>query len=64
MTNTNMMGMDNVLSSQMQELVYDSGIDISSIGTIKAIDDIRYGRNVSRAFSSVEELMEELNAED
>lgn len=32
--------------------------------TRKAIEDARKGIGVSRAFSSVEELMEDLNAED
>ena len=32
--------------------------------TARAIDDVRHGRNLSRSFSSVEELMEDLNAED
>lgn len=30
--------------------------------TLRAIDDVNHHRNLSRSFSSVEELMEELNA--
>lgn len=30
--------------------------------TVRAIDDVNHHRNLSRPFSSVEELMEELNA--
>lgn len=30
----------------------------------RAIEDVRHGRNLSRSFSSVEELMKDLNAED
>lgn len=39
-------------------------MDIPNADTIRAIDDVRHGRNVSRSFSSVEELMEDLKAED
>ena len=30
--------------------------------TLRAMDDVNHHRNLSRSFSSVEELMEELNA--
>lgn len=39
-------------------------MDIPNADTIKAIDDVRHGKNLSRSFLSVEELMEDLNAED
>jgi antitoxin component of RelBE/YafQ-DinJ toxin-antitoxin module len=37
---------------------------VPNADTIRAIEDVRMGRNISRSFSSVEELMEDLNAED
>jgi EAL domain-containing protein (putative c-di-GMP-specific phosphodiesterase class I) len=39
-------------------------IDDMNEETRAALDDIENGRNLSRAFYSVEELMEDLNAED
>lgn len=88
MTNITMR-MDEDLKSQLQELVSNLGMDMTTFftvsakqavreqripfaismdvpnaDTIRAIDDVRNGRNLSRSFSSVEELMEDLNAED
>lgn len=65
MATTNItMRMDEELKVQLQEFVSNLGMDIPNADTIRAIDDMRHGRNLSRAFSSVEELMEDLNAED
>lgn len=90
MATTNItMRMDEELKSQLQELVSNLGMDMTTFftisakqavreqripfaismdipnaDTVRAIDDVRHGRNVSRAISSVEELMEDLNAED
>jgi DNA-damage-inducible protein J len=90
MATTNItMRMDEDLKSQLQELVSNLGMDMTTFftisakqavreqripfaismdvpnaDTIRAIDDVRHGRNLSRSFSSVEELMEDLNAED
>ena len=90
MATTNItMRMDEDLKSQLQELVSNLGMDMTTFftisakqavreqripfsismdipnaDTIRAIDDVRNGRNLSRSFSSVEELMEDLNAED
>jgi len=47
-----------------QRIPFEISRDIPNEETIKAIDDVRHGRNLSRPFSSVEELMEDLNAED
>ncbi|MCM1121190.1 MAG: type II toxin-antitoxin system RelB/DinJ family antitoxin [Eubacterium sp.] len=83
------MRMDEDLKSQLQELVSNLGMDMTTFftisakqavreqripfaismdipnaDTIRAIDDVRQGRNLSRSFSSVEELMEDLNADD
>ena len=90
MATTNItMRMDGDLKSQLQELVSNLGMDMTTFftvsakqavreqripfaismdvpnaDTIRAIDDVRRGRNLSRSFFSVEELMEDLNAED
>ncbi len=90
MATTNItMRMDENLKAQLQELVSNLGMDMTTFFTIsakqavreqripfaismnipnadiiRAIDDIRQGRNLSRSFSSVGELMEDLNAED
>ena len=47
-----------------QRIPFAISMDIPNADTIRAIDDVRHGRNLSRVFSSVEELMEDLNAED
>ena len=90
MATTNItMRMDEDLKAQLQELVTNLGMDMttfftisakqavreqripfaismdsSNADTIRAIDDVRHGRNLSRTFSSVEELMKDLDAED
>lgn len=56
-----MVGKDDDLLSKVQEHAFDFEADIPNADTIKSIDDIRLGRNVSRAFSSVKELIEDLN---
>ena len=38
--------------------------DVPNAETMAAIEDVRNGKNLSPAFSSVEALMEDLNAED
>lgn len=47
-----------------QRIPFEISMDVPNEDTIRAIDDVRRGRNLSQAFSSVEELMEDLNAED
>lgn len=47
-----------------QRIPFEISMDIPNAETIEAIDDVRHKRNLSRSFSSVEELMEDLNAED
>ena len=90
MATTNItMRMDEDLKLQLQELVSNLGMDMTTFFTIsakqavreqripfaismetpnadtkRAIDDVKHGKNLSRSFSSVEELMEDLNAED
>ncbi len=90
MATTNItMRMDEDLKAQLQELVSNLGMDMTTFftisakqavreqripfaismdvpnaETIRAIEDVRNGRNLSRGYSSVEELMEDLNADD
>ena len=90
MATTNItMRIDTGIKAQLQELMSDLGLDMTTFftmaakqaireqripfpismevpnaDTIKAIEDVRHGRNLSRTFSSVEELMEDLNASE
>ena len=43
---------------------FEIGGDIPNAETRKAIEDVRNGIGLSRPFSSVRELMEDLNADD
>lgn len=43
---------------------FEIGADIPNVETRKAIEDARKGIGLSKAFSSVDELMEALNADD
>jgi len=47
-----------------QRLPFDVSLKIPNIETLKAIDDVKNRRKLSRSFSSVAELMEDLNADD
>lgn len=47
-----------------QRIPFNISMDIPNADTIKAIEDVRNGVNVSRNFTSVKELMEALNADD
>lgn len=47
-----------------QRIPFSVSMDIPNADTIKAMEDVRNGVNLSRAFTSVEELMGDLNAED
>ena len=43
---------------------FEIGAEVPNADTKKAIEDARKGIGMSNAFSSVEELMEDLNADD
>lgn len=43
---------------------FEIGAEVPNAETKKAIEDSRKGIGMSKAFSSVEELMEDLNADD
>lgn len=47
-----------------QRIPFPISMDVPNVDTIRAIEDVRHRRNLSRSYSSVEELMEDLNAED
>lgn len=47
-----------------QRIPFSISMDIPNADTIRAIEEVRSGVNVSRVFSSVDELMEDLNADD
>lgn len=47
-----------------QAIPFRVGSSVPNAETIKAIEDARKGIGLSRSFSSVEELMEDLNADD
>lgn len=47
-----------------QAIPFRIGAPIANSETIKAIEDARKGIGLSRGFTSVEELMEDLNADD
>ncbi len=83
------MRIDEDLKAQLQELVSNLGMDMTTFFTItakqavreqripfaismgkpntdtmRAIEDVQNRKNLSRGYSSVEELMEDLNADD
>lgn len=47
---------------RQQKVPFEISLDIPNAETLAAIDDVNHGRNLSRTFHSVEELMEDLNA--
>ncbi|MCL2889454.1 MAG: type II toxin-antitoxin system RelB/DinJ family antitoxin [Eggerthellaceae bacterium] len=47
-----------------QRLPFEIALNIPNEETRRAIDDVANRRNLSRPFSSVAELMEDLNADD
>lgn len=51
-------------SIREQSIPFEIALHTPNAETRKAIDDVKNRRNLSRPFSSVEELMEDLNADD
>lgn len=47
---------------RQQRIPFDVALDTPNNETLAAIDDVNHGRNLSKTFSSVSELMEDLNA--
>ncbi len=49
-------------SIRAEGIPFDLTLNIPNKETIKAINDVKHNRNMSKAFSSVEELLEDLDA--
>lgn len=47
---------------RQQRIPFEVSLDVPNAETLAAIDDVNHGRNLSRTFHSVAELMEDLNA--
>ncbi|WP_195985999.1 type II toxin-antitoxin system RelB/DinJ family antitoxin [Clostridium sp. D33t1_170424_F3] len=47
---------------RQQRIPFDVALDVPNAETLAAIDDANHGRNLSKPFHSVKELMEDLNA--
>lgn len=47
---------------RQQRIPFEIGLEIPNAETLAAIDDVNNRRNLSKAFHSVDELMEDLNA--
>lgn len=47
---------------RQQRIPFEISLDIPNTETLIAIDDVNNGRNFSKSFHSVAELMEDLNA--
>lgn len=47
-----------------QRIPFNISMDIPNSDTIRAMEEVRNGINLSRGYSSVEEMMEDLNADD
>lgn len=55
----------NVFAKTMvrqQRIPFEIALNTPNAETLAAIDDVNHGRNLSKTFHSVEELMEDLNA--
>lgn len=47
-----------------QRIPFEIKTDIPNAETLKAIENVRKGIGLSKSFSSIEDLMEDLNADD
>lgn len=47
---------------RQQRIPFEISLDVPNAETLAAIDDVNNGRNLSKSFHSVAELMEDLNA--
>lgn len=47
---------------RQQKIPFEVALDVPNSETLAAIDDVNYGRNLSKSFHNVTELMEDLNA--
>ncbi len=61
----NMSAAINIFAKTMvrqQKIPFEISLDIPNAETLAAIDDVNHGRNLSKTFHSIAELMEDLNA--
>lgn len=59
------MRLDNIFVQTMvrqQKIPFEVSLNVPNAETQAAIDDVNHGRNLSKSFHSVAELMEDLNA--
>ena len=47
---------------RQQKIPFEISLNVPNAETLAAIDDVNHGRNLSKSFHSVSELMEYLNA--
>jgi DNA-damage-inducible protein J len=47
---------------RQQKIPFEISLNVPNAETLAAIDDVNHGRNLSKSFHSVSELMEDLNA--
>lgn len=47
---------------RQQKIPFEIALDVPNAETLAAIDDVNHGRNLSKSFHSVTELMEDLDA--
>lgn len=47
---------------RQQKIPFEISLDVPNAETLVAIDDVNHGRNLSKSFHNVTELMEDLNA--
>lgn len=47
---------------RQQKIPFEISLNVPNAETLATIDDVNHGRNLSRTFHSVAELMEDLNA--
>lgn len=47
---------------RQQKIPFEVGLNSPNTETLATIDDVEHGRNLSKSFHSVSELMEDLNA--
>lgn len=47
---------------RQQKIPFEVSLEISNTKTLATIDDVNHGRNLSKPFHSITELMEDLNA--
>ena len=47
---------------RQQKIPFEVSLNVPNFETLTAIDDVNHGKNLSKTFHSIDELMEDLNA--